>query len=183
MCSWTNPGISGGRVVFVNVLIKNRQLNFIGPQLNKADVNNEKIFDPGPGLCGRPADLHRLGGRKIKRYIKSKMAEKPHDEKALVIIDSAKTFAESASGQYYLLRVKLEKDVPLPAIEFSKAGGRNLVINLETWPGKLLVSTDFNVLEAVSNGDFDKTLEEFCSQVKRLNVPVFLRFNPEMELP
>src|SRR6187549_2642370 len=73
-------------------------------------------------------------GEKIKRYIKSKMAEKPHDEKALVIIDSAKTFAEAASAQYYLLRVKIEKGVPLPAIQFSKAGGRNLVINLETWP-------------------------------------------------
>lgn len=58
-----------------------------------------------------------------------------------------------------------------------------LMITVETWGGKIVSSYFNNPLDDVVKGKFDNVIKQLCTQTIGTRPNVYLRFDPEMEVP
>jgi len=58
-----------------------------------------------------------------------------------------------------------------------------VIITVEMWHKKVLSSKVTNPLEEIVNGKYDQVIIDLCSELNENKANVFLRFNPEMEVP
>lgn len=58
-----------------------------------------------------------------------------------------------------------------------------LMITVETWGSRIIISRSKNPLDEVVKGKFDHAFRQLCTQLIGTRPNVYLRFNPEMEVP
>lgn len=89
----------------------------------------------------------------------------------------------SGSPQHYLVKIKQdESSEQITAQLRGILAGNPLVITLEVGVSKSGQS-DVNVLDNVIKGVYDKTFTALCTEFSGSKSPIYLRWNPEMEVP
>ena len=58
-----------------------------------------------------------------------------------------------------------------------------LMITVETWGSRIIISGSNNPLDEVVKGKFDHAIKQLCTELIGTRPNVYLRFNPEMEVP
>lgn len=58
-----------------------------------------------------------------------------------------------------------------------------LLITVETWSSRIIISGRNNPLDEVVKGKFDHAIKQLCAELIGTRPNVYLRFNPEMEVP
>ncbi len=99
-------------------------------------------------------------------------------------------FPPAADGQLVTnmrhLKVELQQrdDWEFPT-EFSifPEDGQELLLTLETWGTNQFNTYDSNPLVDIAHGDYDGSIRQLCRQLPRQGKGIYLRLNPDMEVP
>jgi beta-mannanase len=60
---------------------------------------------------------------------------------------------------------------------------KDILLTIEMWSGKEEAASPHGVLQGMINGDYDKKIEKTCAALSASQNIVYLRWNPEMEVP
>ena len=84
---------------------------------------------------------------------------------------------------YKLILTDLKRLGVNPGLSQSGLKDRSLMISVETWGSDLSFPFKSNPLSRVINGNFDPVIIQLCQRITGNRAKVYLRFNPEMEVP
>ncbi|WP_141110326.1 glycoside hydrolase family 26 protein [Dyadobacter psychrophilus] len=106
-------------------------------------------------------------------------------EPVVGIFDRNNQFPDLGSDSFTHVSCQLDKSVDkqkLKKLVSDFGNAQNLLITVEM-PGRKAAATSENVLSEVLDGDYDAKIDAFCEALKVSGKKVYVRWNPEMEVP
>jgi hypothetical protein len=76
-----------------------------------------------------------------------------------------------------------ENALPLKQLKLLAEKNKPLFLNLEVWPQQLIKNLDKKVPELILEHEYDDKFTALAKALAGFSQPVYLRYNPEMEVP
>ncbi|MGB0977953.1 MAG: hypothetical protein ACPGVV_01090 [Croceimicrobium sp.] len=110
----------------------------------------------------------------------------PSEEKVLAQVEIANwaNHRYAPKTRHRVLRFNQSDDWEIPAQLFQGIKeGESLILSLECWGSKYWPVYRSQPLQSIKDGAYDLKLQKLAQALAALNYPVYLRFNPQMEVP
>ena len=89
---------------------------------------------------------------------------------------------EATSIEHYLIKWK-SPDATVPKLFSGLPDGRDILLTVELWEDAISSDSYYGVLNKLVKGEYDDKILHFCTTLAERQQKVYLRWNPEMEVP